>query len=105
MEELEIYQLPDGERVDISSWPEDTKFLWLASNPGAKVTEPSQQELETFKPDKSIFSGIPIIEESVTMGPEQPGLNIPYEDFDLNALTNNLFSQEVQAFDREREIN
>lgn len=102
MEELEIYQLPDGERVDISSWPEDTKFLWLASNPGAKVTEPSQQELETFKPDKSIFSGIPIIEESVTMGPEQPGLNIPYEDFDLNALTNNLFSQEVQAFDRER---
>ena len=102
MEELEIYQLPDGERVDISRWPEDTKFLWLASNPGAKISEPSQEELANFKPDTSIFSGIPIIEESVTMGPQPPGLSIPYEDFDLNALTNNLFSQEVQAFDRQK---
>ena len=80
MEELEIYQLPDGNRVDISRWPEDTKFLWLASNPGAKISEPSQEELANFKPDTSIFSGIPIIEESVTMGPQPPGLNIPYED-------------------------
>mgnify|MGYP003132631676 CR=1 FL=1 len=101
MEELEIYQLPDGDRVDISRWPEDTKFLWLASNPGAKISEPSQEELANFKPDTSIFSGIPIVEESVTMGPQPPGLSIPYEDFDLTALTNNLFSQEVQAFDRQ----
>ena len=63
MEELEIYQLPDGERVDISRWPEDTKFLWLASNPGAKISEPSQEELANFKPDTSIFSGIPIMED------------------------------------------
>ena len=99
MEELFIYQLPDGQRVDVSNWPETEKFLWLASNPNAKAVEATEEETNMQTIDESMFGG-----GKIRILPETPfsQTGIPYEDFDLNKMTQNLFSENIQAFDREK---
>ena len=99
MEELFIYQLPDGQRVDVSNWPETEKFLWLASNPNAKAVEATEEELSMQPMDESMFGS-----GNMRILPETPfsQTGIPYEDFDLNKMTQNLFSENIQAFDREK---
>ena len=99
MEELEIYKLPDGQRVDITNWPEDYKFIWLAQNSDVEQVEANEDDLIGVKPDTSMFGNImPEIKES-----EFSSIGIPYQDFDLNKMTNMLFSDEIKDFDRSKE--
>ena len=99
MEELEIYQLPDGQRVDITNWPDDYKFIWLAENSEAEAVEPKGDEIAL---DTSIF-GIPggITPES-EIGSDMYGPSLPqgYQDFDLTEMTNQLFSRDIEKYDK-----
>ena len=97
MEELEIYQLPDGQRVDITNWPDDYKFIWLAENSEAEAVEPKGDEIAL---DTSIFSQY--ISPKSQAGPDMYGPSLPqgYQDFDLTEMTNQLFSREIEKYDR-----
>ena len=88
MEELEIY-LVDGERVNVSNWPEQYKILWLSNNLNAKRVDAKEDEIPV---DKSMF-GTP------DLSPVLPDTNAGYQDFNLTNIIKNLYSDEVQAFD------
>ena len=101
MEELFIYQLPDGQRVDVSNWPETEKFLWLASNPNAKAVEATEEEISMPSMDESMFGG-----GKMRILPEDPFMPVPkYQDFDLDKMTERLFKEdkEIVLFDSELE--
>ena len=93
MEELFIYQLPDGQRVDVSNWPETEKFLWLASNPNAKAVEATEEETGMQPMDESMFGG-----GKMRILPEDPFMPVPkYQDFDLDKMTERLFKEDFSA--------
>ena len=93
MEELFIYQLPDGQRVDVSNWPETEKFLWLASNPNAKAVEATEEEISMQPMDESMFGG-----GKMRILPEDPFMPVPkYQDFDLDKMTERLFKEDFHT--------
>jgi len=81
--EKEIYILSNGQEVDVTYYPEDYKFLFLAENPGAKKKDipPSV--------DTSMFGENPYGEEGKVI--PSLGLNQSQADYNLERMTQQLF--------------
>ena len=93
-EEVEVY-LVNGQRYNVTDWPEPYKILWLSENLNAEKVEPEGDEI---KMDTSIF-GIP-----GGLGPKPEASNAGYEEFDLTSLINTLYSDEIKEFDAENPV-
>jgi len=93
-EEVEVY-LVNGQRYNVTDWPQQYKILWLSENLDAKKVEPEGDEI---KIDTSIF-GIPGGVSSKT-----EDTNAGYEEFDLTSIINTLYSDEIKKFDAENPV-
>ena len=87
MEETEVY-LVNGERVNVTDWPQQYKILWLSNNLNAERVEAKEDEVRV---DRSMF-GKPDISVSTDT-------NAGYKDFDLTSLIKDLYRDDVQQFD------
>ena len=82
-DELFIYQLPTGDRVNLSNTTDVSRMLWLSFNSDAKRVEPNEEEITL---DTSIF-GIPGGIQPTPPPDEYPGIGPqPYDQFDLNTM-------------------
>tara|TARA_R100000664_G_scaffold32744_1_gene48175 strand:- start:616 stop:8517 length:7902 start_codon:yes stop_codon:yes gene_type:complete len=97
-EELFIYQLPTGDRVNLTNATDVSRMLWLTYNSDAERVEPNQEEITL---DTSIF-GVPGGIQPVESPDYYPGIGPqPYDQFDLNTMLEQLTSSKIKQYDKE----
>jgi len=97
-EELFIYQLPTGDRVNLTNTTDVSRMLWLSFNSDAKRVEPNEEEITL---DTSIF-GIPGGIKPTPAPDHYPGIGPqPYDQFDLNTMLEQLTSSKIKQYDQE----
>ena len=100
-DELFIYQLPTGDRVNLTNTTDVSRMLWLSFNSDAKRVEPNEEEITL---DTSIF-GIPGGIQPTPPPDEYPGIGPqPYDQFDLTKMVEQLTSSKIKQYDKETPV-